>query len=178
MSDNSGGTPWWLIASALVPGGGAALIPSLWRAWRSWRGDSTAAKVAQDRVELDERAQIASRQVALDARADAEVARLAAMHVELRASLATEIVSGQHWYQIARAWWSRAWDKLGMARGLRDDVIEAREGWADDRRGWFLADPEGAGRARRPDWMGLPPDFAVVVPNPIPDPPGLEDVLK
>lgn len=106
------------------------------------------------------------------------MARLAAVHVELRASLSAEIASGQRWYQIARAWWSRAWDKLGMARGLRDDIIEAREGWADDRRGWFLADPDGAGRARRPDWMGPPPEFAVVEPDPIPDPPGLEDVLK
>ncbi len=176
MSGSNGWPPWLVYLTGAAPAGAALMIPKLWGAWRAWRGDVTTAQVAQERVDLDERVQIANRQVALDARADAEVARLAAVHAELRASLAAEVASGQHWYHVARAWWSRAWDKLGMARGLRADTIEAREGWADDRRGWFAQDPTGATAARRPEWMGPPPDFTTAEPPPIPDPPRLEDL--
>lgn len=178
MSGSSELPPWALALLACVPGGLFAAGPKVFEAWRAWRGDSSAARVAQERVDLDERVQVAARQAALDLRTDAEVARLGVVHTELRTALATEIASGQHWYQIARAWWSRAWDKLSMARGMRDDIIEAREFAANERRVWFAVDPNAASAARRPSWMGTPPDFAITEPPPIPDPPGLEDLLK
>ena len=123
-------------------------------------------------------AQLAQRQVALDARADEEIKRLAVVRTDLEASLAAETASGQRWYQIASAWRFRAWDNLGMAKAQRALIIEAREGWANDRRGWWEEEPDSAAAARRPDWMGPAPGFVVTLPDLIPDPPGLEELLK
>ncbi len=186
MSENSGWPPWLVVAVAAMPGSAAfTLGPAVWKAWREWRGDKRTERTAAEKIEIDERAQLAAERAAVTARADAafsrsdaEVARMAMVCADLRISLAAEVASGQRWYQVARAWWSRAWDKLSVARQWREDIIEAREGWCEDRRGWFREQPESAACARRPEWMGPPPDFRPVVPGPIPDPPGLEEILK
>ncbi len=98
--------------------------------------------------------------------------------VDAQAEVARERTAGLHWRDLALAWSSRAWSKLGMARGLREDLIEAREFAASERRVWFGFDPASASAARRPSWMGPAPDFAIHKPPHIPDPPGLEDILK
>jgi len=177
MSGNNEWPPWLLAAIGAVPTGAAVLGPKLWSMVRDWRGDTRTARTTAEDIGLKERVQLAAERDAAFGRSDAELERLVKALAEARQDAATQMTSGQRWYAIARAWWSRAWDKLGMARRLRDDVIEAREGWAADRRGWFEADPAGASAARRPEWMGPPPEFATLESPPIPDPPELEKLV-
>jgi hypothetical protein len=177
MSDNNEWPRWLLAVIAAVPAGAATLGPKLWTMTREWRGDTRTARTTAEDIGLKERVQLAAERDAAFGRSDAEMERLVKALSEARQDAATQMTSGQRWYAIARAWWSRAWDKLGMARRLRDDVIEAREGWATDRRGWFEADPTGASAARRPEWMGPPPDFMTAEPPVTPDPPELEKLV-
>lgn len=186
MSGSNDWPRWLVLISTVAPAG---TVLAILQALRMWRGDASVNRVAQERVNLEERKQLADarleerktladKQTALDARGEAEILRLAAVHTDLQTRFAAEVLAGLHWFQVARAWCARAWDKLSKERALRDSVIEAREGWAGDRRGWFAEDPAGAGAARRPEWMGPPPAFTTAVPPPISDPPELEEIAK
>jgi len=177
MSGNNDWRPWVIETLAAIPAGGALIVPKLWSTYWDWRGGKRTDRITAEDIGLKERVQLAAERDAAFGRSDAELERLVKALAEARQDAATQMTSGQRWYAIARAWWSRAWDKLGMARRLRDDVIEAREGWANDRRGWFEADPAGASAARRPEWMGPPPDFATTEPPVTPDPPELEGLV-